>query len=413
MTPPTAFSPLPAAAREHFKWLAAPDLQKVIKALEAAEAGSARFVGGCVRDSLLGVAPKDFDVATTLEPGAAMEALKSAGLRVAPTGMDHGTVTTIVEHRGVEVTTLRADVSTDGRRATVAFTRDWATDARRRDFTINAIYLTPDGRVFDPVGGVADVQRKQVRFIGDASARIREDSLRILRFFRFSARYCEKFDSEGLAACSALKDGVAKLSAERIGAEMSGILSLPRAGFALNVMHKSSVLAEIWDAAPDLKTANRMKELDPHAQAPIMLAALYAESGRGLGRRLRLSNAEKSMRSSALKGAGLIRAPLSDLDLRTHLYRLGKDTLGDALLLAAAGGALAAFEYQKALSFIENNDPPAFCLSGRHVVDAGVPPGPKVAEILSATEAQWIEEAFPSEARQQAILRDKISKLCN
>ena len=202
------FHPLTEEQRAHFSWLTAPHLVKVIAALEAAEPHSARFVGGCVRDSLLGAKPKDFDVATALTPDAATAALKAAGLGVAPTGVEHGTVTAIADHKGVEVTTLRADVSTDGRRATVAFTRDWATDAGRRDFTVNAIYLTPDAKLYDPVGGVADAMAKRVRFIGAPEARIREDYLRILRFFRFSARFCETFDAAGLAACAALKDGM-------------------------------------------------------------------------------------------------------------------------------------------------------------------------------------------------------------
>ncbi|MEZ5894490.1 MAG: hypothetical protein R3C58_15260 [Parvularculaceae bacterium] len=165
-----ALTPLPAGARAAFAWLDAPHVKRVAAALEAAEKGSARFVGGCVRDSLLGQTPKDIDIATTLTPDAATAALKAAGLGVAPTGVDHGTVTAIADHQGVEVTTLRADVSTDGRRATVAFTRDWSVDAGRRDFTINAIYLTPNAKIFDPVGGVADARARIVRFIGELEA---------------------------------------------------------------------------------------------------------------------------------------------------------------------------------------------------------------------------------------------------
>ena len=399
-----SFKPLTAQQRVRFSWLDEPHLKKVIAALEAAEAGAARYVGGCVRDSLLGCAPKDFDVATTLTPDAATTALKAAGLGVAPTGIDHGTVTAIADHKGVEVTTLRADVSTDGRRATVAFTRDWAIDAGRRDFTVNAIYLTPEGELYDPVGGVADAEKKIVRFIGEPEARIREDYLRILRFFRFSARFCEQFDEAGLAACAALKDGMEQLSAERIGAEMTGILSLPRAAFALEGMAQTGVLEKVWPEKPDLAAAARMKEIEPDASAPLMLAALYGEAGRGIGSALRLSNAEKAVRSNAVKNLALIAPSISDHIVRKLIYRLGKDGLGDAGLLAAARGAVSASDYGSLKDRLDRFDPPILTVSGKDVVSAGGAPGPAVSAILAEIEAQWIAEDFPAPARQREIL---------
>lgn len=403
-------TPLPDAVRENFDWLKAAHLQQVVAALEAAAPRSARFVGGCVRDSLLGFKPKDFDVATTLEPDAATQALKKAGLRVAPTGLDHGTVTAIVDHQGVEVTTLRADVSTDGRRATVAFTRDWETDARRRDFTVNAIYLTPDGKLFDPVGGVEDAKQKRVRFIGDASRRIMEDYLRILRFFRFSARFCDQFDEDGLKACAALKDGIDSLSAERVGAETTGILALPRAAFALEAMEASGVLEKVWDAKADLSVAAKMKTLDPAASAPVMLAGLYGEAGDGIGRRLRLSNAEKAVRSSALKAASRLAPPLGEREMRAHLYRLGKETVSDGLLLAAARGVLNDAAFEKARSLVDAIETPVFAISGKHIIGAGVAPGPAVSKVLSKVEARWIDEDFPEAARQQALLVEVLKE---
>lgn len=403
-------TPLPDAVCEHFDWLKASQLQKVVTALEAAEPGSARFVGGCVRDSLLGYKPKDFDVATTLEPDAATAALKEAGLRVAPTGLDHGTVTAIVNHQGVEVTTLRADVSTDGRRATVAFTRDWETDARRRDFTVNAIYLTPDGKLFDPVGGVKDAREKRVRFIGDASERIKEDYLRILRFFRFSARFCDAFDETGLAACADMKDGIESLSAERVGAETTGILALPRAVFALEAMQASGVLKKIWAAQADLSVATNMKALDPLASAPLMLAGLYGEEGDGVGQRLRLSNAEKAVRSNALKAAALLTPPLGEREIREHMYRLGKETVSDGLLLAAGRGNLSNSEFIKARELVDAIETPVFTISGKHIVAEGVAPGPSVSKILAEVEARWIEEDLPDAARQQELLKGVLEK---
>ena len=344
--------------RSAFHWLNAPSLKRVISALESAEAGSARFVGGCVRDSLLGVTPKDFDIATTLEPGAVTAALKKGGLRAAPTGVEHGTITAIVDHQGVEVTTLRADVSTDGRRATVAFTTDWSVDAGRRDFTINAIYLTPDGQLFDPVGGVADAGAKCVRFIGDAAGRIREDYLRILRFFRFTARFSERFDAAGLSACAELKGGMTQLSAERIGAETMNILSLPRATFALEAMHDAGVLKIIWPEGVDIAAVERLKLAEPAAPAPLVLAALYGEGGDGLGARLRLSNAEKVLRSSALKGAAQIDPSLDEQGARVMIYRLGKDVFADSVALACAFQKIAEKDHQRLKDIVDQWSPP-------------------------------------------------------
>jgi len=402
--------PLARDERAGFPWLEAGHLKRVIAALEAAEPDSARYVGGCVRDSLLGFTPKDFDVATVLTPDAATAALKAAGLGVAPTGVDHGTVTAIADHKGVEVTTLRADVSTDGRRATVAFTRDWATDAGRRDFTVNAIYLTPDGRLYDPVGGVADAKDKRVRFIGAPEARIREDYLRILRFFRFSARFCERFDEAGLAACAALKDGIGQLSAERIGAEMTGILSLPRAEFALAAMEHSGVLAKVWPATPDLAAATQMKAIEPHAPAPLMLAALYGEAGQGIGSALRLSNAEKAVRSNALKNLDGVAPEMSDHKVRELIYRYGKDGLGDAALLAAARGTLCVEDYAGLKDRIDRFEQPAMKITGKDIVKAGVAPGPAVSKIIGEIERRWIEADFPDEARQREMLSDVLKQ---
>jgi poly(A) polymerase len=408
MTAGERLSPLPEEMRPHFVWLNAPHLKRVIDALEAVEPNCARFVGGCVRDSLLGLAPKDFDVATLLTPEQSSRALKAAGLGVAPTGIEHGTITAIVDHQGVEVTTLRADVSTDGRRATVAFTRDWAIDASRRDFTVNAVYLTPDGKLYDPVGGVADAHARLVRFIGDPEDRIREDYLRILRFFRFSARFCEKFDEAGLAACAALKDGIGQLSAERIGAEMSGILFLPRASFALEAMAKGGLLKQIWPASADIKAAALMKEFDPAASAPLMLAALYGHEGEGVGAALRLSNAEKAIRSRALKAVSEISPGLIGQPLRALVYKFGKDGFSDGILLAAARASISAEEFNQMKELGDSAQAPVLSLSGRHIVDAGIKPGPDVSRLLALLEERWIEEDFPGEARQHILLNSLI-----
>lgn len=403
-------TPLTAGQRKHFDWLAAPHLKKVIDALEAAAPASARYVGGCVRDSLFGAEPKDFDVATTLTPERVVDALASAGLRSAPTGIEHGTVTAIADHQGVEVTTLRADVSTDGRRATVAFATDWVLDAGRRDFTINAIYLTPAGDLFDPVGGLADIAARRVRFIGDPARRIEEDYLRILRFFRFTARFAETFDPPGLAACTERKAGVGKLSAERVGAEFLAILSLPRAVMALEAMRDSGVLAEIWPAPAHIAAVERLKRVAPGAAAPVALAALYGEGGEGVGSRLRLSNAEKAIRSRALALSAEMAPNLGEQALRVMIYRCGKDVFQDAAAAACAFEAISAEDYRRMVSLADGWAVPVLSVSGRHIVDRGVPAGPSVARILAAVERRWIAEDFPDEARTEALLVEEIAR---
>jgi len=395
--------------RRHFEWLEAPHLKKIIDALESVEPGSARYVGGCVRDSLLGVSPKDVDIATLLPPEKVVSALQTAGLGAVPTGIDHGTITAIADHQGVEVTTLRADVSTDGRRATVAFTRDWVMDAQRRDFRLNAIYLTPDGRLFDPVGGLDDIAAKQIRFIGEAEQRIREDYLRILRFFRFTARLSQDFDTTGLAACAKLKDGIRQLSAERIGAETMAILSLPRAAMALEAMKKTGVLTQIWSAPAAIENVKRLKDIAPEATAPVVLAALFGVDGDGVGLKLRLSNAEKAIRSSALNGAKLISPNLCEPEIRVLIYKLGKDVFHDAIAIACAMGDLETTEYKRMLSVADAWMAPEFPVSGRHILAVGVPAGPEVARLLSEVERQWIDEGFPDAIRALDIVKTIVA----
>ncbi len=390
-----------------FGWTEEGAAKTVIAALEAAGAGAARFVGGCVRDSLLGETPKDFDIATTLPPAAVIAALKRAGLGAAPTGLDHGTVTGVADGVGVEITTLRADVSTDGRRATVEFTEDWALDARRRDFRLNAIYLTADKRLYDPAGGVADAKAGRVRFIGKAQDRIREDYLRILRFFRFSARFSAAFDAEGLAACAELKGGIAQLSAERVGDEFSKILALPRASLSVETMARTSIVSEVWRARPRLGVFAAMKALDPKAAAPLGLAALWGADGAGIDAALRLSNADAARRKRAVAGARLIKPDLGEKEARAVLYRLGPDQWRDALLLARAEHN--AGDWAKLQGLADRWTPPRFPFTGKHAIAAGVKEGPAVAKTLKAVEDAWIAEDFPPQGRLEELLRENAS----
>ncbi|MFN0023388.1 MAG: CCA tRNA nucleotidyltransferase [Parvularculaceae bacterium] len=404
-------TPLPEKAQARFQWMRSGPVEKIIRALTVTNDSAIRFVGGCVRDSLLGLAPKDIDLATLLTPDAVISALRVAGLSAAPTGIEHGTVTAIADHVPVEVTTLRADVSTDGRRASVAFTTDWTIDARRRDFTINALYLTPDLKLFDPVGGLADLAARRVAFIGAAEDRLREDFLRILRFFRFSARFADRFNADGLAACTALRAGIAKLSAERVGDEMMNILALPVAARAVEAMAACGVLAEVWPAPADLASLARLKAIDPDAAPSLALAALWGEAGDGVDARLRLANAQGARRRRAVERAPALTATLSDPAVRALVFRFGDAGFADALLLAEARGDVQSTDGKRLRQTARGFTPPALPFSGRDVLAAGLQEGPLVAETLARAQARWIEEDFPDQRRARAILVEEIARI--
>lgn len=392
---------LDANEAAQFSWTQSGPAARVMAALDVARAGGSRYVGGCVRDSLAGHTPKDIDIATQLAPDAVIAALKRAGLGVAPTGLAHGTVTAIADHVGLEVTTLRADVSTDGRRATVAYTEDWETDARRRDFTVNALYVSPALALYDPVGGAADLVARRIRFIGRPEDRIREDFLRILRFFRFSARFARDFDAAGLAACATLKEGISRLSAERVGDEMGKTLTLVRAPFAMEAMARAGILSEVWPHPADVQVFERLKRDWADAPAPVGLAALFGAAGEGIDQRLRLSGAAAGRRKAALAGAAVVDLAMGTKAARAAQYRLGAESFADGLALAAARvGIDPSAELRKLAAAA----PPRFALSGRDVLAAGASAGPRVAEILKAVEERWIAEDFPDEARQRALL---------
>lgn len=410
--------PLPRDIAQRFSWTKDARIERVIAALEAVERDCVRFVGGCVRDGFLGVEPEDIDLATTLTPERVIAALKAAHLGVAPTGVEHGTVTAISDHKGVEVTTLRADVSTDGRRATVAFTRDWKVDAERRDFTVNALYLTPSLDLFDPVGGLADLDARRVRFIGDPDRRIEEDYLRILRFFRFSARFASAFDEPGLEACTRLKDGIKRLSAERVGDELTKLLSLPAPAASLAKMVAAGILGEVWGAEPDLETFFRMKAIAPGAPAPLGLAALYGKSGEGVDARLRLSNAQSHRRRAAVDNAARVDRGFDEKSARASLYRMGADAWRDACLLAEASFlARAKTDAARDDALLKLADlpdrwpPPPLPFSGKDALAAGLSEGPNVAAAIKAAERRWIDEDFPPRERAFEIFAEEVRRL--
>ncbi|MGN6376647.1 MAG: CCA tRNA nucleotidyltransferase [Sphingomonas sp.] len=362
--------------------------------LLAADGGGARFVGGAVRDTLLGLAVADVDIATPLEPEAVIARLKAAGMRVVPTGLAHGTVTAILPEGPIEVTTLRHDVETDGRHATVAFTDDWRADAARRDFTMNALYADPhSGEVFDYFDGFADLRAGRVRFIGDPLQRIAEDHLRILRFFRFHARFGDTPDAAGLDACTARANDLMALSRERIAAELLKLLVARGAVETVALMIARGIFVPVLPEITAMGGARLALVASAEAAADLppnpirRLAALLPDDpalGEAIAARLKLSNADRKRLASALHAD--LAAP------RELAYRLGTDQALDRLMLH---GDLAP----AALRAIADWPVPHFPLNGGAIVARGVAKGPEVARLRREVEDRWIAENFPDDAR--------------
>jgi poly(A) polymerase len=386
-------SHLPAAP-----WTQRADLAALVSALDPLAQGNCRYVGGAVRDTLLDAPVKDIDMATQLVPQETMARLEAAGIRTIPTGIVHGTVTALLPEGGVEITTLRRDVSTDGRHATVAFSTAWREDAARRDFTINALYADPRTlAVTDFFGGLDDLAGRHVRFIGEADQRIREDYLRILRYFRFQARFGTlPADAEAERACAALAAGMKGLSRERIGWELLTLLGLPDPAPTVRRMAELGVLAQVLpeataaglDSLAALIASERREGLAPDALR--RLAALLPADppmAEQVAARLRLSIAQRKRLATAAGRDGVVSDP------RGLAYRLGREEALDQLLLAGAS-----------TTPLTGWDVPRFPLKGGEIVARGVGKGPDVARILRAVEARWIAEGFPDAARVGALL---------
>lgn len=365
----------------------------------------ARIVGGAVRNALIGRDASDIDIATTLAPEAVMRLAREAGLKAAPTGVEHGTVTLVTEGRGHEVTTLRRDVETDGRRAVVAFTRSFAEDAARRDFTINQLSVSADGELHDYASGLADLQDRRVRFIGEAEQRIREDYLRILRFFRFSAEYAEgAFDPAGLAACAALATGMERLSRERVWAELKKLLTAKRAHEALASMIDRRIWAAICGLPPDLAAFAAAAAIWPEADAMTRLAALLVRregDAAALDRVMRLSNAERRRLEEAEQARARLLAdgPLGGQSVRRAAFQTSAQGALDGLATLAAvlnRAEARAWAAQPA---------PVSPWRGADLLKLGVPAGPMVGAALAEAEAQWAQMGFPDDqSRLRAIL---------
>ena len=383
-------------------WLTAPPRARVFAAL-AAKGHVARAVGGAIRNTLLGAPVADVDIATTATPQETIAAARAAGLKALPTGLAHGTVTIVVDGIATEVTTLRTDVETHGRHATVAFTTDWVADAERRDFTMNALYCDADGTLFDPLGGYDDLVARRVRFIGDATTRIREDCLRILRFFRFTAQYgAGPLDAAGLAACVAERDGLTRLSAERVSQEVQRLLVAPRAIDIVGDMFGHGLIAAILGRAPDCARLARLAACEAalgiapeFARRLAALAVQVEEDADFLQTRLRLSNAVTA-RLRAAATAPRWDAPPGLAAARAHLYRTGPDAFRDALLAAWSRQAMGADTpaWGPLYALPDTWTPPSFPLDGADAAAAGVPPGPAIGIALRTAEAAWIASDF-------------------
>ncbi len=394
-------------------WLTKPETQRVLGALEAA-GFSARVVGGCVRNALMGLPVTDIDIATTALPRDTQHIAKAAGLAAIPTGIEHGTITVVSNHVPFEVTTLRQDVTTDGRRATVAFTQDWAEDAARRDFTINALYCDARGDVHDPIGGYADLIARRVRFIGSPEQRIAEDYLRILRFFRFHAQYGDgELDSAGAEACVGLRGGLAFLSAERVGAETLRLLVAKRAVPVIEAMAELGLLTPVLTVPPVLERFARLiaieEALAVAPDAALRLAALAVRDADDIERltdRLRLSKDQQAVLRLAASRDHPLAATTTDKEARTILYRLGTENFNRRVQLdwAESRDALTESQWLRLSNLPERTPVPPFPLAGRDLLALGMMPGPEVGRTLEWLEKHWIDSDFKPDAKELLIV---------
>lgn len=380
-----------------------PGLSQVLDTLDR-DGEEARIVGGAVRDWLLGRQGRsDIDIATTAVPDEVIRRAKAAGLKPVPTGVEHGTVTVIAEGEPFEVTTLREDVETDGRRAKVVFGRDWARDAQRRDFTMNALYLTRSGEIIDLVDGQKDARAGHVRFIGQPDARIREDYLRILRLFRFHAAYGRgPLDAGALAAAIRNRDGLSQLSRERVRAEILKLLVAPRAPETLAQMQAADLLYPVLGREADVATFARLAAIEaalgrmPDAVRRLGALAVRDEAdAKALRTGLRLSNTEAD-RLLALAGPAATPG-MCEKGQKAFLYRMGREVFQDRALIAfARSGASLDDEDWRALAALAASWPiPVFPLKAADFLALGLTPGPALGKALKAAEEAWIEAGFP------------------
>jgi poly(A) polymerase len=401
-------------------WLHAGSLIRLLGVLDR-DGEEARVVGGAVRNALLGEPIAEFDVATTALPEEVVRRVTAAGFKPVPTGIEHGTVTVVIEGHPFEVTTLREDVETFGRHATVRFGRDWRADAERRDFTMNALSVAADGTVFDYVGGLADVEARRVRFIGDAATRIAEDYLRILRFFRFHAAYGHGVpDPAGLAACIAARSDLEQLSRERVRMELFKLLLARHAVPTLATMTESGLLVPVLGGVPDLASFSNMAKVEMAAGVqtdPVhrlgALAVRVAEDGERLWLRLRLSNAEHERLVSIGDGWWRV-SPESEQEGRALLYRLAPQRFVDRVLVAWSRAWPQGADdtaWRELATLPERWTVPVFPLKAADFIKRGLPRGPRLGAALREAETAWIAADFPDDAASiEAIVTAAIAE---
>lgn len=395
-------------------WMTRSSTRRVMDALDTAKPSASRFVGGCVRNALLNEPVGDIDIATQLLPDAVMAAAAKAGLKAIPTGIEHGTVTIVCDGEPFEVTTLRKDVATDGRRAVVAFSEDWSEDAQRRDFRLNALYADRTGIIHDPTGGLADVSARRFVFVGEPEERIREDYLRVLRLYRFEAWYGSGTpDSKGLEASARLKDGLSTLSAERVWAELKKLLSAPNPSKAVEMMAMQGVLQQLLGVNGSLRVLRAIIAQDvEYALAPDSLLRFAALVGGGperiktMAAKLKMSNAEAQRLNGAVDPAARedVHKAFGDLAAAERaIMALGARAFEDQARLAAAGEtAPPPRDWRLLAKYAAEWKQPDFPVSGGDLILLGYEPGPMLGDALDELKAHWIAERF--EPSKDALL---------
>jgi poly(A) polymerase len=399
-------------------WLKHGEVAKLLAVLDR-DGEEARVVGGAVRNTLLHMPVAEIDVATTAVPEKVIGRVEAAGWKAVPTGIEHGTVTVVIDSHPFEVTTLRQDVETFGRRARVMFGRDWRADAERRDFTINALSASAAGEVFDYVAGLDDIAARRVRFIGDPRQRIAEDYLRILRFFRFHAHFADgPPDAAGLHACISARAGLDTLSRERVRMELMKLFVAPRAAPTLAVMAESGLLGSVIGGVPYLASFAKMTEIEPALAleaGPVRrlgaLGVIVREDAERLSQRLRLSNAE-SERLSALESWWRISGTLSEQAARALLYHLGPQSFTDRVLHAwsHADASPADAAWRELASLPQRWTAPVFPLKSADFSNRSVPAGPALGAAMRAAKDAWIAADFPTERAAIEAIAERAAR---
>ena len=379
---------------------------QTVSVLDALHSGSqpARFVGGCVRDSILGKPVKDYDIATPELPKRIIQLTEKAGLRAIPTGIEHGTITVVSGGIAFEITTLREDVKTFGRHAEVVFTEDWEKDAARRDLTLNALYCDADGTVYDPINGLPDLQKGLIKFIGDPRVRIAEDVLRILRYFRFFAYYGKlPGDRNSLSACGDFSIQLGKLSANRVWREFSKILAAPDPTHTMKLMSQVGVLENILFSKIQLDcleslifSEKKYAKINPDSiRRLVAMTHLDEPSVKSLSKRLNLPGFDRNRLMGLATPAVLPDVESDDKENRKILFQLGENIFRDLVLLGSASSP--QFDWSKLMSLPDRLPIPPFPISGKDLIQHGIPEGQEIGKILETVKIWWANGGFSSD----------------